>query len=101
MAADQAAVRVATGTLTAATDFVFELTRPNVLQVEIVNQGTDVVYFAAAATEADLPALTGGGADEEQPLLGGERLVVNVPGPGTWVVCQSSGTPTVSVVALN
>lgn len=98
MAADQSAASVATGQLVADTDFTFEITTPTRM-VELVNHGTDSVFYVVAGSEAELAALSGGGADES-PLLGGERLTKNMPGDGTWVRCRSAGTPVVSVERL-
>lgn len=99
MAADQAAAVVGTYTLTADTNASIQITTPT-RKIELVNHGTDVVYFATAGTEAGLPTLAGGGADDEAPLLGGERLMQDVGSGETWVTIRSAGTPTVSVVAI-
>ena len=104
MAADQTAARVATSAaLTADTPYVINLTG-GWRTVELVNHGADVVYFKVADTEAGVTggnAIQGGGADDEAPLLGGERLTQNVDKTDCWIAVESTGTPVVSVVGIN
>ena len=100
MAADQTAARVATSAaLTADTEYLINLTG-GWRRVELVNHGTDVVYYVTGDTEAGVTGIAGGGADDEHPLLGGERLVQNVDKTDCWVALISTGTPVVSVVGL-
>ena len=101
MAADNTAADVSTQTLVAATNASVSITG-NGRVVELVhhNDTTDVVYFKTYAAEP-VDDLSGAGADDEEPLLPGERLTVNCKrgdGEPIWVELISAGTPTVSVV---
>lgn len=104
MAADQTATQTGTLTLTMNTSQTIELTGTG-NRVELINHGddTEAVYFKVETTEALADTMTGGGADNEQPLLSGERLVVNVPRTRTgnvWIGLWSAGTVTVSATLL-
>lgn len=100
MAADQTATRIATSAaLTADTEYLINLTG-GWRTVELVNHGTDVVYYVTGDSEAAVTGISGGGADNEAPLLGGERLTQNVDRTDCWVAVISTGTPVVSVVGL-
>ena len=103
MAADNTAADVSTQTLVAATNASVSITGKG-RRVELVHHGdaTDVVYFRAYAAEPT-DALTGAGADDEQVLLPGERLVLGTPrgdGEPIWLEFISAGIPTVSVIRL-
>lgn len=100
MAADHTAADVSTQTLVAATNASVSITGPG-RTVELVNHSTtDVVYFKTYEAEP-VDDLTGAGADDEEPLLPGERLTVECArgaGEPIWIELISAGTPTVSVV---
>lgn len=101
MAADHTAANVSTQTLTAATNASVSITGPG-RTVELVHHSdaTEVVYFKTYAAEP-VDDLTGGGADDEEVLLAGERLTVECArgaGEPIWIELISAGTPTVSVV---
>lgn len=101
MAADNTAVDVATQTLVAATNYSVELTGGG-RTVELVHHGDDTtaVYFKTYSAEP-VDDLTGGGVDDEEVLLSGERLTVDCKrgsGQSIWVELISAGAPTVSVV---
>lgn len=104
MAADETAADVVTATLTADTNKSISLTggdnRARV--IELVHHGDDTtaVYFKVYAVEP-VDDLTGGGADDEEVLLSGERLTVECPrgsGEPVWVELISAGTPTVTAL---
>ena len=101
MAADNTAARVSTQTLVAATNASVSITDSGrVIELVHHNDTTDVVYFKTYNAEP-VDDLTGAGADDEEPLLPGERLIVNAKrgdGEPIWVELISAGTPTVSVV---
>lgn len=108
MAADNTATKCATSTLVANTNLKLNLTGPG-KTIELIHHGgaaTQVVYYDVAATEAGLLALAGGGADNEYPLLPGERLQVNAKrgragaDVGIWIMLRSTGTPVVSAQVL-
>ena len=99
MTADNTAADVSTQTLVADTNASVSITGPG-RTVELINQGTDVVYYKSYSAEP-VDDLTGAGADDENPLLGGERLQIECArgsGEPIWIELISAGTPTVSVV---
>jgi len=103
MAADQTATEISTQTLVGATNLSVSLTGPG-KRVELTHHGdvAVVVYFNDYKAEP-VDALSGGGADNEQVLLPGERLVVNVSrgaGEPVWLEFISAGAPTVSAALL-
>ena len=60
-------------------------------RAELVNHGTDVIYFRSDGTD---PVEA---ADECEVLLGGERLAISL-GSGGEIRVISGGTPTYSVI---
>jgi len=89
-----AGARAAHATLVADTaDTVTMSEGPN-KRGEIVNQGTDVIYFRTDGTTAV------SAADENEVVLGGERLSISLPGSGVVSVI-SAGTPTYSVIVTS
>jgi hypothetical protein len=103
MAADATAAKISTSTLVAATNLSVSLTGPG-RRVELVHHGdvASAVYFDSYSAEP-VDALTGGGADDEQVLLPGERLVVNVrrgAGEPVWLEFLCASNPTVTAALL-
>lgn len=86
-----AGVRAAHATLVADTADTVTLSGGAKKRAEIVNQGTDAIYFRTDGTTAV------GLADENEVVLGGERLSIFLPDSGAVSVI-SSGTPTYSVI---
>jgi len=80
-------------TLAAATEDIVTLTGAPQKAGEIVNHGTDVIYFRT--DEVTIVAE----ADETEVVLGGERLTIRFGSSGT-VNLISAGTPTYSVIVL-
>jgi len=104
MPADQTATATGTVTLTVNTSQTIELTG-NGRRVELIHHGDQpaVVYFKVATTEALADSMVGGGADNEQPLLVGERLMLEVPRTPTgnvWIGLRSTVAATVSATVL-
>ena len=104
MAADTSALKIATVTLTAATNHSVNLTGgPSPCRrIELFHHGdeTDVIYYKGYVSEPT-DDLTGGGAEEEDVIGAGERFFVNVPpandGSSAWLEFISAGTPTITV----
>lgn len=86
-----AGIRAAHATLAAATEDVVTLSGGVSLPGEIVNHGTDAIYFRTDGTAAVAAA------DENEVVLGGERLSIRLPQSGVVSVI-SAGTPTYSVL---
>ena len=89
-----AGIRSAHATLTADTEDIVTLSGGGGRAAEIVNQGTDVLYFRVD----DVTVV--GAADETEVVLGGERLSVRLGDAGTVNVI-SAGTPTYSVIVTS
>lgn len=86
-----AGVRSAHATLVAATADTVTISGGGGKTAEIVNHGTDAIYFrtdGVAAVSA---------ADENEVVIGGERLSIELPEDGIISVI-SAGTPTYSVI---
>lgn len=86
-----AGIRAAHATLAAATVDTVTMSGGAKKRAELVNQGTDVIYFRTDGTD---PVEA---ADENEVLLGGERLSISLPDSGEVRVI-SAGTPTYSVI---
>lgn len=86
-----AGIRAAHATLTAATVDTVTMSGGAKKRAELVNQGTDAIYFRTDGTD---PVTA---ADENEVLLGGERLSISLPESGEVRVI-SAGTPTYSVI---
>jgi len=89
-----AGARIATATLVASTADTVTLSEKGRRGLEIVNHGTDAIYFrtdGTAAVEA---------ADENGVVLGGERLYVGGGGDDATLSVISAGTPTYTVSVL-
>ncbi len=105
MAANNTATDCATGTLVAATEYSIELTDAG-RKVEVIHHGgavTNVVYYKLFTAEPTGATMTGAGADNEFPLLAGERLMIDVPRKASgsiWVEFISAGAATVSAVLV-
>jgi hypothetical protein len=84
-------VRAATATLVAATLDTVTLSGGGGKRAEIVNHGTDAIYFR---TDGSNPVSA---AAENEVVLGGERLSIVLPSNGIIRVI-SAGTPTYSVI---
>tara|TARA_R110000868_G_scaffold172746_4_gene408741 strand:+ start:766 stop:1047 length:282 start_codon:yes stop_codon:yes gene_type:complete len=86
-----AGINSAHATLAAATADTVTLSGSSMLAGEIVNHGTDTIYFRLDGVTAV------SGADENEVLLSQERLSIRFPQDGSISVI-SSGTPTYSVI---
>ena len=86
-----AGITSAHATLAADTEDVVTLSGASYLPGEIVNHGTDAIYFRTDGVAAV------GLADETEVVLGGERLSIRFPEDGIVSVI-SAGTPTYSVI---
>lgn len=86
-----AGVRAAHATLAASTVDTVTLSGGGGKRAELVNHGTDVIYFRLDGTD---PVAA---ADENEVLLGSERLAISLPSDGVVKVI-SGGTPTYSVI---
>lgn len=84
-------IRAATATLVAATVDTVTLTGAIGKGAEIVNQGTDAIYFR---TDGVAPVSA---AAENEVVVGGERLAIEMSSTGVVSVI-SAGTPTYSVI---
>jgi hypothetical protein len=87
-----AGVRSAHATLVAATADTVTLSGGGGKGGEIVNHGTDAIYFRTDGVTAVAAA------DENEVVLGGERLSIELPSTGI-VSLISAGTPAYSVIA--
>ena len=63
-------------------------------RAEIVNHGTDAIYFRLDGTAAVAEA------DETEVVLGSERLAITLPDSGEISII-SGGTPTYSVIVTS
>ena len=90
-----AGIRAATATLTADTADTVTLSGADRKPCEIVNHGTDVIYFRTDGTAAVKEA------DENNVVLGGERLFIGIMGDSPTVSLISAGTPTYTVNTLS
>ena len=86
-----AGIRQAHATLVAATVDTVTMSGGLHKRAELVNHGTDVIYFRLDGTD---PVVA---ADENEVLLGSERLAISLPSDGVVKVI-SAGTPTYSVI---
>lgn len=86
-----AGITSAHATLAADTEDIVTLSGASQRPGEIVNQGTDAIYFRTDGITAV------GLADETEVVLGGERLSLRFNEAGT-INLISAGTPTYSVV---
>jgi hypothetical protein len=86
-----AGVRSAHATLVAATADTVTISGGGGKGAEIVNHGTDAIYFRTDGVAAVAAA------DENEVVIGGERLSIELPTSGIVSVI-SAGTPTYSVV---
>ena len=89
-----AGIRSAHATLAASTADTVTLSGGSRKSAEIVNHGTDAIYFrtdGTAAVEA---------ADENEVVLGSERLSIRLGDAGEVSVI-SGGTPTYSVIVTS
>jgi len=86
-----AGVRSAHATLVAATADTVTISGGGGKGGEIVNHGTDAIYFRTDGTAAVVAA------DENEVVLGSERLSIEIPTSGIISVI-SAGTPTYSIV---
>ena len=86
-----AGTRAAHATLVAATVDTVTMAGGERKRAELVNQGTDVIYFRLDGTD---PVAA---ADENKVLLGSERLAISLGDDGV-VKLISAGTPTYSVI---
>ena len=86
-----AGIRAAHATLAASTEDVVTLSGGGSRKAEIVNHGSDAIYFRTDGTAAVEEA------DENEVVLGGERLSINLSPTGVVSVI-SGGTPTYSVI---
>ena len=86
-----AGIRAAHATLVADTADTVTMSGGARKRAEIVNHGTDAIYFRTDGTTAV------GLADENEVVLGGERLTINLSNTGIVSVI-SAGTPTYSVI---
>lgn len=86
-----AGIRSAHATLAAATEDVVTLSGGAGRAAEIVNHGSDAIYFRVDGTAAVSEA------DENEVVIGSERLSIYLPTSGAVSVI-SAGTPTYSVV---
>ncbi len=86
-----AGIRAAHATLVATTVDTITMSGGAGKRAELVNHGTDVIYFRLDGTA---PVVA---ADENEVLLGSERLSISLPDSGE-VQMISSGTPTYSVI---
>ena len=86
-----AGIRAAHATLVAATADTVTMSGGQGKAAEIVNHGTDAIYFRVDGTAAV------SAADENEVVIGSERLSVWLPDSGEVSVI-SAGTPTYSVI---
>ena len=86
-----AGIRSAHATLAADTEDVVTLSGGAGRAAEIVNHGTDAIYFRTDGTAAV------SAADENEVVIGSERLSIYLPSSGAVSVI-SAGTPTYSVI---
>lgn len=86
-----AGIRSAHATLVAATADTVTLSGGANRTAEIVNHGSDAIYFRADGTTAVSEA------DENEVVIGGERLSIRLPSDGAISVI-SAGTPVYSVI---
>jgi len=86
-----AGIRAAHATLTASTVDTVTMSGGARKRAELVNQGTDVIYFRTDGTD---PVEA---ADENEVLLGSERLAISMGDDGV-IKLISGGTPTYSVI---
>lgn len=104
MAADKVAVRKGSGTLTADTAFIVNLTGANKPWAEVAhhNDAPEVIWVTSAASEAALPDPGDAEAflDEWDCVLPGERLPVETIRGEAWVMLLSEGIPSFTVSAV-
>lgn len=86
--------RSAHATLAAATEDVVTLSGGPRKRAEIVNHGTDAIYFRTDGTAAVAEA------DENEVVIGSERLAITLGDSGE-VSLISAGTPTYSVIVTS
>ena len=86
-----AGIRAAHATLVAATVDTVTMSGGSRKRAELVNHGTDVIYFRVDGVD---PVAA---ADENEVLLPSERLAIPLPDSGEVRVI-SAGTPTYSVI---
>lgn len=86
-----AGIRAAHATLVASTVDTVTMSGGAKKRAELVNHGTDVIYFRSDGVD---PVAA---ADENEVLLGSERLAITLPESGE-IRLISGGTPTYSVI---
>jgi hypothetical protein len=86
-----AGIRAAHATLTASTVDTVTMSGGGKKRAELVNQGSDVIYFRTDGTDPVAEA------DENEVILGSERLAITLPDDGV-IKLISAGTPTYSVI---